>query len=312
MKECMPDISLARLTGLLGFTRQAYYQHFWHKQEIKIEHELILDQVRLIRKGNRALGTRKLHVMLQEFMMEHQIKMGRDALFDLLAEHHMLVRRRKRKIPTTNSRHWLRRYPNLIQGLEVVRTNQVWVSDITYLKTKQGYVYISLITDACSRKNMGYNLADNLESVNTLKALQMAIDFSLKHGKTVTGLIHHSDQGFQYCSNLYVKLLKTYGIRISMSDKGAPLQNHIAERVNGILKHEYLFNGDLTNKQAAMKLLEEAVTSYNSFRPHLSCNMLTPDQAHQFDKVLKKCWKNYYPNPKENVNVNVNLNLCQD
>jgi transposase InsO family protein len=307
MKEHRPGTSLARLTGLLGFTRQAYYQYFQNQQELKVEHQLILEQVYRLRKDNPMMGTRKLHWLLQDYMKTHQIKMGRDALFNLLAENYMLIRRRRRRsMLTTDSRHWLKRYPNLIQGLESVRPDQVWVSDITYLKTKQGYVYISFVTDAFSHKIMGYNLAGNLETINTLKALQMAIEVSLSQGKTLQGLIHHSDQGFQYCSSQYVNMLKKYGIRISMSDKGEPLQNPVAERVNGIIKHEYLFFKNLDNKLTSLQFLHEAVQTYNSVRPHLSCNMLTPEKAYLMDQPMKKRWKNYYKKPANNVNA------CQD
>lgn len=307
MKERQPGTNLARLTGLLGFTRQSYYQYFKNQQAMKMEHLMILEQVRQLRRNNPAMGTRKLHWLLQDFMMEHQIKLGRDALFNLLAEHYMLIRRRRRRsMLTTDSRHWLKRYPNLILGLEVVRPDQVWVSDITYLKTKQGYVYISFITDVFSHKIMGYNLAGNLETINTVKALQMAIDTGLAEGKPLQGLIHHSDQGFQYCSSQYVNVLKKYGIRISMSDKGEPLQNPVAERVNGIIKHEYLFFKNLDNKLTSMQSLHEAVLTYNSVRPHLSCNMLTPEKAYQMNQPMKKLWKNYYKKPLNNVN------LCQD
>jgi transposase InsO family protein len=307
MKERRPATNLARLTGLLGFTRQSYYQYFKNQQELKMEHHLILEQVRQLRRDNPTMGTRKLHWLLQDFMNAHQIKMGRDALFNLLAENYLLIRRRRRRsMLTTDSRHWLKRYPNLIFDLEVVRSDQVWVSDITYLKTKQGYVYISFITDAFSHKIMGYNLAGNLETINTLKALQMAIDVTLAQGKSLEGIIHHSDQGFQYCSSQYVNVLKHYGIQISMSDKGEPLQNPIAERVNGIIKHEYLFFKNLENKVTSMQSLHEAVYAYNTIRPHLSCNMLTPEKAHKLDQPMKKLWKSYYRKTQENVN------LCQD
>lgn len=307
MKERKPGTNLAQLTGLLGFTRQAYYQYFRNQQELKMEHHLILEQVMQLRKSNPVMGTRKLYWLLQDFMKEHQIKMGRDALFNLMADNYMLIRRRRRRsMLTTDSRHWLKRYPNLIRGLEVARPDQVWVSDITYLKTKQGYVYISFLTDVFSHKIMGYNLAGNLETINTLKALQMAIDVTLAQGKSLEGLIHHSDQGFQYCSSQYVNELKKYGIQISMSDKGEPLQNPIAERVNGIIKNEYLFFKNLDNKLTSMQSLHEAVHTYNTVRPHLSCNMLTPEKAHQIGQSMKKLWKNYYQKTKENVN------LCQD
>lgn len=134
----------------------------------------------------------------------------------------------------------------------------------------------------------------------------MAIDVTLAQGKLLEGLIHHSDQGFQYCSSQYVNVLKKYGIQISMSDKGEPLQNPIAERVNGIIKNEYLFFKNLDNKLTSMQSLHEAVHTYNTVRPHLSCNMMTPEKAHQIGQPMKKLWKNYYRKTKENVN------LCQD
>lgn len=274
---------------------------------MSIEHQLVLDQVRELRKTSPRLGTRKLHVLLTDFLCEHQIKMGRDALFDLLSAHYMLVRRKRRKIVTTHSGHWFKRYPNLIANLEVSRTNQLWVSDITYVRTRQGYLYLSLITDACSRKIMGYDLADNLESVNALNALKMAINGAFYRNESLTDLIHHSDQGFQYCSPKYIDLLKQHQIAISMSDRGEPLQNAIAERINGILKHEYLLLHDLIDKQQVHELLSATVITYNTLRPHMSCNMMTPDQAHQHGKILEKNWKNYYKRKELQV-----VNQCSD
>jgi transposase InsO family protein len=293
---------VARLSGLLGFTRQAYYQHFWSQQQMSKEHQLVLEQVRSIRGNNPGMGTRKLLIVLQDFLMGHGIKIGRDALFDLLATNHLLIRKRRRRIHTTNSGHWLKRYPNLIREIKINRINQIWVSDITYLKTQEGYVYISMITDAYSRKIVGYNLADNLETVNALQALKMAIINARKQGVSLEGLIHHSDQGFQYCSNPYVTTLKKQGINISMSDKGDPLQNAIAERINGIIKHEYLFYRDLKDKYTTRQILEESIHAYNTQRPHLSCSLLTPEQAHLLNQPLNKLWKNYYNKQPETVN----------
>jgi putative transposase len=292
---------------LLGFTRQAYYQHFWHDQEMGIEHQLILDQVRELRKTSPRMGARKLHVMLTDFMYEHQIKMGRDALFDLLAANYMLIRRKRRKITTTHSGHWLKRYPNLITDLQVTRINQLWVSDITYIKTRQGFLYLSLITDACSRRIMGYDLADTLESVNAKNALKMAIDGAEKRNESLVNLIHHSDQGFQYCSPKYIDLLRKHRIEISMSDRGQPLQNAIAERVNGIIKHEYLLLHDLKDKQQVLQVLSPVVETYNNHRPHMSCNMMTPVKAHQYGKSLERTWKNYYK-----IKTPETVNQCSD
>jgi transposase InsO family protein len=267
LKESNPNICLVRISGLLGFTRQAYYQHLWHGQEMSIEHHLVLDKVRELRKTSPRMGARKLHIVLTDFLCERQIKMGRDALFDLLAANYMLVRKKRRKIYTTNSWHWLKRYPNLACKFQVSKINQLWVSDITYVKTKQGFLYLSLITDACSRRIMGYDLADNLESFNAINALEMAITGSLQRHESLTGLIHHSDQGFQYCSPRYTDLLKKHEIAISMSDRGQPLQNAIAERANGTIKNEYLLYYVLTDKIQTHQLLRETIDTYNIFPP---------------------------------------------
>jgi putative transposase len=271
---------------------------------MNIEQQLVLDQVRQIRRTSPRMGTRKLYELLEGFLLEHQIKLGRDALFDLLAANYMLIRRKSRRTQTTQSGHWLKRYPNLIADTEIERVNQVWVSDITYLRIPSGFLYLSLVTDVCSHKILGYDLADNLESINALKALSMAIENAQQANAVFNELIHHSDQGFQYCSPLYAGLLNKFNIAISMSDKGQPLQNAIAERVNGILKHEYLLLHNFKDKADAQKVLETTVGTYNKQRPHMSCNMLTPDKAHEYGKPLKKRWKNYYRNKKiECVNL---------
>jgi len=272
-------------------TRQAYYQHFWFEQEMSIEQQLIVEQVRQLRLGNGMLGGRKLYSMLEPFLLEHQIKIGRDALFDTLADHHLLVRRRHRKAITTNSRHWLRKYPNLIRDFIPVRPNQVWVSDITYLRTTRDFVYISFITDAYSRKIVGYQVAENLEAINSVKALKMAL---AGVRKPIVGLIHHSDRGSQYCSSEYVKLLQDYQIQISMCEKGDPLENAIAERVNGIIKTEYFNDQTITSCSQAELILEKSVNNYNTVRPHMSCSMLPPDKVHQGNITVKRTWKNYY------------------
>ena len=158
MKNNFSHIGLAKLCGWFGITRQAYYQNSWKAIDISIEEDLILKEVQNIRKNHHRMGTRKLYDKLHEFMLEHQIKMGRDALFDLLSANHMLVRKRKRKVQTTQSYHWLRKYPNLIIDFSPTATNQLWVSDITYWQIETGYVYISFITDAYSHKIVGFHV----------------------------------------------------------------------------------------------------------------------------------------------------------
>ena len=175
MKNSYPTISLGRFCRLLGVTRQAYYQHFWHKEQITLEDDLVICEVLRFRKNHRHMGTRKLYELLQPFLLEHQIKMGRDRLFDLLAVNNLLIRRRKRRTHTTNSFHRFKKYPNLIKDFVARAANQLWVSDITYWRIDSGFVYISLVTDAYSRKIVGYHLANHLQTTATIEALQMAI-----------------------------------------------------------------------------------------------------------------------------------------
>lgn len=276
---------------MLGITREAYYQHFWNKSAIALEQDLILQQVNKIRELQPCVGGRKLHVMLQPFLANHQIKIGRDALFDLLSASDLLVRKKRRRVYTTQSFHWLRKYPNLIKGIMPSRINEIWVADITYYKTTNGFVYISFITDAYSRKIVGYHVAETLEATHTLNALQMALkdtDSPLK------GLIHHSDRGVQYCSGEYVKLLQDKQITISMTENGDPLENAIAERINGIIKQEFLEHYSLVNLKQVKERLDRSVNTYNTVRPHMSCNMLTPAVAHLNNIPIKRKWKNYY------------------
>lgn len=299
MKDTYPQVSLLRLCRLLGVTRQAYYQHFQRQEERSIESYLILSEVRRIRRFHRRMGCRKLYEKLEPFMLDHQIKLGRDALFKLLSENNLLVRKTKKKHFTTNSFHWLRKYPNKIKELEVCRKNQLWVSDITYWKSKGVYYYITLITDAFSHKVVGYQVAENLEAVNCIEALKMALN-SLPRGKRQ--LIHHSDRGIQYCSSGYVNLLQDHGLEISMTEKGDPLENAIAERINGIIKNEYLFDKQVNDIKQARKELHGAIQLYNEERPHMSIGLLTPTDVHQNNLQTEKLWKNYYRKRNDLVN----------
>jgi transposase InsO family protein len=217
----------------------------------------------IIRKEHKGIGTRKLYDMLQPFMLEHGVKTGRDALFDLLAASRLLVKKRKRKVQTTYSNHWLRKYPNLTRDFIPKTINQLWVSDITYWKIHTGeHLYISLITDAYSRKIVGYHVAETMEAIQSIEALQMALA-ALDGAAKPLQLTHHSDRGIQYCSGKYVKLLQDNGISISMTENGDPLENAIAERVNGIIKEEYLNYYQTNNLPEAKKQLQKAINLYN-------------------------------------------------
>ena len=247
----------------------------------------MIKEVLRIRQTHRRMGGRKLYELLEPFMLEHQIKMGRDALFDVLAVNNLLVKRRKRRVFTTHSFHWLRKYPNRIRGFIPRRPNQLWVSDITYWKIETAHLYISLVTDGYSRKIVGYQVANSLEAVETTKALRMAIDDNLG---SLDNLIHHSDRGIQYCSSGYVSLLNKYEIVISMSEKGDPLENPVAERVNGIIKNEYLNCYQVNTLHVARQLLDRVVEVYNCERPHMSLGNLTPDQVHKQAIETEKIW----------------------
>ena len=298
MKNNFSHIGLAKLCGWFGFTRQAYYQNSWKAIDVSIEEGLILKEVQKTRKNHHRMGTRKLYEKLHEFMLEHQIKMGRDALFNLLSANHMLVRKRKRRITTTQSFHWLRKYPNLIRDFIPTAPNQLWVSDITFWEIEGGHVYISFITDAYSHKIVGFHVAKTLESVETIQALRMALS-SLSQNKQYQ-LIHHSDRGVQYCHHKYVKLLQDNNIKISMTENGDPLENAIAERVNGIIKGEYLQDYTVKNIKEAKQVLSFVVKLYNEERPHNSISNNVPNLVHENKDIkIKRLWKNYYTHKEE-------------
>lgn len=302
MKDNFQHISLANLCGWFGVTRQAYYQNNWNDVATGFEAELIIQEVQNIRNNHPKIGTRKLYEMLQSFIKEHHIKMGRDALFTVLSSNNMLIRKRKRKMQTTQSYHRFRKYPNLIRDFVPTAINQLWVSDITYWKVGEKYDYISFITDAYSRKIVGYNVAETLEAVESIQALQMA--FSALEAESHLQLTHHSDRGIQYCCNQYVKLLQDHKVSISMTEKGDPLENAIAERLNGIIKMEYLENYDVRTIKDAKALLKKVVALYNNERPHMSIGNLTPNQIHLSNNSIKKekLWKNYYQKTTTIVN----------
>jgi len=295
MKSNFSHIGLAKLCGWFGITRQAYYQNNWVGVSTTIEEDLVIQQVKSVRKNHRRIGTRKLFEMIQPFLLEHSIKMGRDALFTLLSANHLLVRKRKRRIQTTNSYHWLRKYPNLIREFIPTAPNQLWVSDITYWKINTGeHLYISFITDVYSHRIVGYHVAETLETIESIQALQMAL--SALGAENHLQLTHHSDRGIQYCSGAYVKLLQDNNIKISMTENGDPLENAVAERVNGIIKDEYLETYDIDNIKDAKELLKAVVDLYNTERPHMSIGNLTPNHIHHSKTTIKteKLWKNYY------------------
>lgn len=292
MKQDFPRVGIAVLCRLFGKTRHAYYDSIWRKENSLVKEDIILQEVAKIRKDLPRLGTRKLHHVLQAKLMSHQISFGRDYLFDLLSEHKLLVRQRKRKAITTDSRHWMRKYSNLVKGLVVTRPEQVWVSDITYIRLTNQWGYLSLITDAYSRKIMGFSFRQDLAAEGCIDALKMALSQRVYNGT----IIHHSDRGSQYCSHNYVDVLLKNNIAISMTENGDPYENALAERVNGIIKTEFnLYSSSLGFEQTANQI-NKSIKAYNELRPHASCDYLTPEQTHLQSEKLNKRWKNYSKN----------------
>lgn len=234
------------------------------------------------------IGGRKLLFLLQK----DGINIGRDTLFDVLREENLLVKKRKRYVITTQSKHWMKKYPNLIEGMEVLRANKLWVADITFISIGDKFAYLYLITDAYSRKIVGHCLSPRLDADGGAGALRMALR-SVNPNERI-GLIHHSDRGAQYCSLNYVHVLQDEKILISMTQNGDPYENAVAERVNGILKSEWIHSEVYDSFDQASLRVHEIISIYNTARPHLSCNMLTPEQAYLKTGKLKKRWKNYY------------------
>ena len=280
---------------LLGYSRQSYYQGVKFIQQKAYQADLIIEEVLRYRKHQKRIGTRKLFEEMQAFLAAHHFQIGRDALFDLLAECGLLVTKRKRRgCVTTLSKHRFKKYPNIIRDFIPIAPNQLWVSDITYLHLPSSFAYLSLITDAYSRKIVGFYLSKDLTANGPLQALKMAI----RANGNSTGLIHHSDRGVQYCCDAYVKLVLEKKIKISMTENGDPLENAIAERVNGILKGE-LLEEVFASFETAQREVAIACSTYNHLRPHGSIDNLKPAEAHLKTGELKKRWKNYWQIKKE-------------
>lgn len=264
----------------LGISRQAHYQGLQRQQRHQAQTEQVVERVRACRLRQPRLGTRKLHHLLGPGLQASGIKLGRDALFDVLRQRRLLVPPRRAYHKTTDSHHRFRRHPNRLkagpQQITASAAEQVWVADITYLPMAQSHAYLSLVTDAYSRKIVGWHVHDSLHAEPVSRALQMA----LKGRQTRQTLVHHSDRGIQYCSDTYQRLHARHGLLCSMTDGYDCYQNALAERINGILKTELLLHQPANLEQAA-QLVREAVAIYNDERPHLSLKMKTPDAVHR-------------------------------
>jgi len=237
---------------------------------------MIIRLVQAIRRKMPKLGGKKLYKILIGDLKRMEIKLGRDNFFKLLGRNGLLIHRKKRYAKTTNSFHRFKIYDNLIKELSPENPDEVYVTDITYIRVSDSFCYLSLITDLYSRKIVGYDVSASLNIEGSVRALKM----SLKGKENIEGLIHHSDRGIQYCSKIYTEILTEHKIQISMSEKGNPYENAVAERVNGILKEEFMLSETFKTKELAYKATKEAIKTYNEFRPHMSINYMTPNQKY--------------------------------
>jgi putative transposase len=277
----------------LGYSPQAYYKHNKKALINQVNEKFILEQIDAIRKHQPRCGGRKLFIMLQPFFKEHNISIGRDKFFDVLKRNKLLVRRTKRSIHTTDSKHHFYRYPNLVKGFTPLKAHELWVADITYIPLKERFAYLFLITDAYSRKIVGFHVSDDMKVNSAVVALKKAL--AQKPPETI--VIHHSDRGIQYCSTEYVNLLQQHNAMISMTNNGDPLENAIAERINGILKTE-LISSYYNDIDAAVIHITRCITIYNYRRRHSSLNWQIPAEVHNQKGPQIRRWKNYYQPPK--------------
>lgn len=278
--------SISFTCALLGISRQVYYRSqksMFKRQRIATQ---VIGLVTNVRIEQPRIGTRKLYHILQSELRE--LGVGRDRLFAILKANKMLIKPKRNYIVTTNSYHRFKKHKNLIETIDINKPEQVWVADITYVGNKQNPMYLALITDAYSKKIVGYNLANTLATNQSIRALRLAIK-GRKY--PMQSLIHHSDRGLQYCSDNYQTILSKNGIDCSMTEQYDPYQNAIAERINGILKQEFLINTKHLDIVTMQKIVKQSIDIYNTKRPHISCKLLTPEQMHRQNKIKRKTYK---------------------
>lgn len=273
--------SISRLCEKVGMSRQNYYKGHQKRTAWRVDSDLIEELVKAERAVQPRLGGKKLYVVLKLRLEEANVRIGRDRFFKVLGEKGLLLDPLPKAPRTTNSRHYLPVFINQFKDMKLTGSNQAWVSDITYIRTDEGFLYLSLITDAYSRKIVGFHAGDTLETEGCLNALEKAVK------ELVEGMfpMHHSDRGSQYCSHLYTGRLRAHGLGISMTEENHCYENAKAERVNGILKQEYGLGSTFRTKQQAIASVDQAVLLYNTRRPHLSLKYRTPEEVH---KELKK------------------------
>lgn len=258
-------------------SRQNFYKKRKKRQRQNVDEEFLLKLVRRERNLQPRLGGRKLLKRIRPDLERAGVQIGRDRFFDLLRRHDLLVPPPRRRGGTTESRHRFRKYGNRLKGLEITAPHEAWVSDLTYINSDDGNIYLSLVTDDFSRKIVGWKGSDGLEAEGCMRSLKQAIE-QLPRGSRPT---HHSDQGTQYCCHAYVELEKAHGIQISMTEENHCYENAKAERVIGILKQEYGLGDTFRTKKQARKAIEQAIYLYNEKRPHMSLDYVTPAEVHR-------------------------------
>ena len=304
MEIIISNLNISRTCKSLKMTRQSYYEYKKNSQYYKnyFRYERVLQKVREIRLKHPRMGTLKLYAILSEFISQNGIKIGRNVFNRVLRENKMLVRIKRNKQKTTNSKGYLNQHKYLAKDFVPARSNQLYVSDITYWEIgNKKFSYLSFVTDAFSKKIVGYNLSTTLKAEGCLKSLEMAISNS--GGGDISGLIHHSDRGSQYRSMEYLDMIEKSKIRVSMTQDGNPYDNALAERINNTIKNEYLINYKVNSMEEARAKLDEAVWLYNNERPHLSLGFHKPEEVHS-SKItsFSKKWKTYNKKIKETIN----------
>lgn len=268
------NFTIPSLCNTFGISKQSYYQHRNKKANKKSNEQVLLDKVKEIRATQPRIGTRKLLYIIQNKSDYEKHKIGRDRFFRLLGENKLLIMPRKKYTYHPHIEDFS--VPNIIKDVNITRINQVFASDLTYIKTSHGFLYLFLVSDAYSRLIVGYELSENTSSLSAVKALKMA----LRKAPNVKNIIHHSDHGGQYSSHLYHAIMLENKLQMSMSAKGNPYENAIAERINGILKNEFILDADLKNLNLGRRFIDEAIRIYNNERPHLSLNFKTPSEVY--------------------------------
>lgn len=274
----MPGVNVAGVCRKVQMSPQNYYAQRTRRQRRQVNEDLVAALVNRERIHQPRLGARKLHYMLGKELQRAGIRIGRDRMFEVLRKRQLLIKPLPAQYPhTTQSSHSLPVFTNLIEKKVATAPNQIWVSDLSYLRTREGFLYLALITDTCSRKIVGWHVGDTLEAVGCVLALEAAFkDLPAEHKP-----IHHSDRGSQYCCHEYVQRLRQRGLSISMTQSNHCAENALAERMNGILKQEYGLGMEFATKAKGRQAAKQSIWVYNTRRPHTALGYRVPEEVHR-------------------------------